>query len=149
VSIRAGLLVAVLLLSAEVAVAARWAVDAHGNCVHEWTPSSIARGPLAMANGLTFPGRQLVGGGQAAQGEPSRSTGERILLVPMLALLGFGSGSIEGLFVMSVGMTDFLTGGAFDLVPDESADVSLAPMTPTFLAGLKQTPTTDPCGRPR
>jgi hypothetical protein len=67
----------------------------------------------------------------------------------MLALLGFGSGSIEGLFVMSVGMTDFLTGGAFDLVPDESADVSLAPMTPTFLAGLKQTPTTDPCGRPR
>ena len=102
-----------------------------------------------MVNALTLPARQLVGGGQAAYREPSRSTGERILLVPTLSLLGFGTGATECLVVMSQGVTDFLTGGAFDLVPDESADVSLAPMTPPFLEAIKQTPTTDPCGRRR
>jgi hypothetical protein len=139
----------VLCLSAEVAVAGRWVVEQGGRCVREWTPSSVARGPLAMVNALTLPGRQLVGGGQAAYREPSRSTGERILLVPTLSLLGFGTGATECLVVMSQGDTDFLTGGAFDLVPDESADVSLAPMTPPFLEAIKQTPTTDPCGRRR
>jgi hypothetical protein len=141
--------VVVLCASADVAVAGRWAVNDRGNCVQEWTPSSIVRGPLAMTNALTFPGRQLVGGGQVAYGEPSRSTGERILLVPTLALLGLGSGTMECLFVMGQGLADFLTGGAFDLVSDESADLSLAPMTPRFLQGLKQVPPTDPCGRPR
>ena len=48
-----------------------------------------------------------------------------------------------------LGITDFLTGGVFDFVPDESVDLSLAPMTPPFLKGLKQPATTDPCGRPR
>ena len=148
-SIRAGILVAVLFLSADVAVAGRWVVKDGGNCVREWTPSSIGRGPLAMVNALTFPGRQLIGGGQVGYQEPSRSTGERILLVPTLSLLGFGTGTVECVFVMGLGITDFLTGGAFDLVPDESVDLSLAPMTPPFLEGLKQSATTDPCGRPR
>jgi hypothetical protein len=147
--IRAGILVVVLCASADVAVAGRWTVNEGGNCVQEWTPSSMARGPRAMTNALTLPGRQLVGGGQAAYGESSRSTGERILLVPTLALIGLGSGTTECLFVMSQGLADFITGGAFDLVSDESADLSLAPMTPRFLQGLKQAPPTDPCGRPR
>ena len=64
-------------------------------------------------------------------------------------LLGLGTGTIECLFVMTQGMADFLTGGAFDLVSDESTDLSLAPMTPTFLQPFKQAPATDPCGRPR
>jgi hypothetical protein len=149
VGIRTCALVAVLCLSADVAVAARWVVNEGGNCVHEWTPGSLARGPLAMTNALTFPVRQLVGGGQTVFREPSPPTSQRILLVPMLSLLGFGTGTIECLFVMSQGMADFLTGGAFDLVSDESADLSLAPMTPTFLEPMKQPPATDPCGRPR
>jgi hypothetical protein len=40
-----------------------------------------------------------------------------------------------------------VTGGAFDLVSDDSADVALTPMTPRFLEAPKQRPTTDPCGR--
>jgi hypothetical protein len=50
---------------------------------------------------------------------------------------------------MGEGLADFLTAGALDLVSDESAEVSLAPMTPPFLEALKQVPATDPCGRPR
>ena len=101
---------AVLLVSADVAVAGRWAVNGSGECVQEWTPSSLARGPLAMTNAVTFPGRQLVGGGAAAYDEPSRSTTERVILVPTLALLGLGSGTVEGVFVMGKGMADFVTG---------------------------------------
>ena len=146
---RAGVLVVTVLVSANVAFAGRWTVNGSGECVREWTPSSLARGPLGMTNAITFPGRQLVGGGQAAYDEPSRSTAGRVILVPTLALLGLGSGIIEGGFVMGKGMADFVTGGAFDLVSDESADVSLSPMTPAFLASPVQTPTTDPCGRSR
>ena len=124
-------------------------MNERNTCVREWTPSSIARGPLAMTNALTFPGRQLVGGGQAAYEDTTSSTGVRILRTPTLALLGLGTGLAEGLFVMSQGMLDFLTGGVFDLVPDETAALSLAPMPPRFLESLKQRPTTDPCGRPR
>jgi len=149
VSIRAGVLVTLLFLSADVACAGRWVVKDGGNCVREWTPSSIGRGPLAMVNALTFPARQMVGGGQAAYQEPSRSTGERIVQVPILSMLGLATGTVECVVVMGLGITDFLTGGAFDLVPDESVDLSLAPMTPAFLKGLKQPATTDPCGRPR
>jgi hypothetical protein len=146
--IRAGVLVAILWFSADVAVAGRWVVNEHDTCVREWTPSSLARGPLAMTNSLTLPVRQLVGGGQAGYEDTLHSTGERIVRTPVLALLGFGTGMAECLFVMSQGLADFLTGGVFDLVPDESAELSLAPMTPRFLEPLKQRPTTDPCGRP-
>jgi hypothetical protein len=145
---RVALLVIVLCVQAEVALGARWVVNQFGNCVEEWTPSSIARGPLAMVNSLTFPGRQLVGGGKVAVEEPSRSTAERVLLTPTLALLGLGTGTVELVWVLTQGMADFLTGGAFGLVPEESADVALTPMTPRFLEGPKQQPSTDPCGRP-
>ena len=148
-SIRAGILVVVLCALADVANAGRWAVNERGDCVREWAPSSMVRGPLAMTNALTFPGRQFVGGGQAGYGEPSRSTAERIQLVPTLALLGLGTGTAECLFVMGLGLIDSVTGGAFDLVSDDSAELSLAPMTPRFHQGLEQAPPTDPCGRPR
>ena len=140
---------AVVCLSANVADAAQWRLNERGECVHEWTASSLARGPLAMVNALTYPPRQLVGGGQAATEETSRSTGELILLTPTMALLGLGTGAMECVFVLGMGIADSITGGAFDLVPDESAEVSLAPMTPRFLEKPKPAPTTDPCGRPR
>jgi hypothetical protein len=143
------MLVAVLCASADVAVAGQWVVNERGSCVRQWTPSSIARGPLAMTNALTFPVRQLVGGGEAGWEEPSRSTGQRVLLTPTMALLGLGTGIAQCLFVMGQGLADFVTGGAFDLVSDESADLSLAPMKPPFLEAPRQVPTTDPCGRPR
>ncbi len=145
---RVGLLVIVLCVQADVALGARWVVNQYGNCVEEWTPSSIARGPLAMVNSLTFPARQLVGGGKIAVEEPSRSTAAKVLLAPTLALLGLGTGTVELVWVMSQGMADFLTGGAFDLVPEESAELSLTPMTPRFLEAPKPKPSTDPCGRP-
>jgi hypothetical protein len=149
VGIRTCALVAVLCVSANVAVASRWVVNEGGDCVREWTPSSLARGPLAMTNALTFPVRQLIGGGQTVTQDPSAPTSKRILLVPLLSLLGLGTGTIECLFVMTQGMAEFVTGGAFGLVSDESADLSLAPMTPTFLTPYKPPPATDPCGRPR
>jgi hypothetical protein len=147
VRILVGLLAIFLCTPAGHAVAGRWVVNDHGECVRQWTPGSIARGPLAMVNGLTMPVRQLIGGGENGASEPSRSTGERVLLAPTLALLGLGSGIGEGVFLLTMGMADFVTGGAFDLVSDESADVAMTPMTPRFLEAPKQRPTTDPCGR--
>jgi len=135
--------------SSDVAVAGRWVVNQHGECVHEWTPSSLARGPLAIANALTFPVRQLVGGGQAAAENSARSAGEKVLLVPMTSLLGLGTGFVACLFVTGQGLVDLVTGGALDIVSDESASPSLAPMTPPFLETPKPAPTTDPCGRQR
>lgn len=149
VGLRVGLIVAVVGAQANVAVGARWVVNQYGNCVEEWTPSSIGRGPLAMVNSLTFPARQLVGGGKVGYEEPSRSPAERVLLVPALSLLGLCTGTIELVWVMSQGLADFVTGGAFDLVPEDSADLALTPMTPRFLEGPKAPPSTDPCGRPR
>jgi hypothetical protein len=149
---RAGLLLVLLLvvvcLRPDVAVASRWVVNEYGNCVKEWTPSSIARGPLAMVNAFTFPVRQLVGGGQVGYEDSARSPLARAFLTPTLALLGLGTGTIELVYVTTQGLADFVTGGAFDLVPDETADVALTPMTPRFLEGPKPTPATDPCGRP-
>jgi hypothetical protein len=102
-----------------------------------------------MTNALTFPVRQLIGGGQTVSRDSSSPTSGRILLVPLLSLLGFGTGTVECLFVMTQGMVELVTGGAFGLVSDESADLSFAPMTPTFLEPYKPAPATDPCGRPR
>ena len=134
--------------SADVAVAGRWVVK-NTECVHEWTPSSLAQGPLAIANALTFPVRQLVGGGQAAAEDPARSTGEKLLLVPTMSALGLGTGLAACLVVTGQGLIDLVTGGALDIVSDESASPSLAPMTPPFLEAPKPAPTTDPCGRQR
>jgi len=149
VRISAVLLVVALCASANLAVAGQWVVDAQGDCVQQWTPSSLGRGQLAMANALTFPVRQLVGGGQAGADDSVKSIGAKVLLVPTLALLGLGTGTAECVIVMSQGIADFVTGGALDLVSDESADVSLAPMTPRFLSTPPTPPKTDPCGRPR
>src|SRR5262249_29986497 len=111
VSLRSWTLVAVVCLSANVAGAGQWRLNERGECVREWTPSSLARGPLAMVNALTYPPRQLVGGGQAATAETSRSTGELILLTPTMALLGLGTGTMECVFVLGMGIADTITGG--------------------------------------
>ena len=147
--ISAVLLAVALCASADLAEAGQWTVDAQGDCVRQWTPASLARGPLAMTNALTFPVRQLVGGGQAGADDSASSNAARVLLVPTLALLGFGTGTAECVIVLGQGLADFLTGGTLDLVSDESADVSLAPMTPRFLSAPTSPPKTDPCGRPR
>src|SRR5262249_19605953 len=55
VRILLGVLAIFLCTSTDRAVAGRWAVNDRGECVREWTPSSIGRGPLAMTNALTFP----------------------------------------------------------------------------------------------
>ena len=139
----------IVCASADVAVAGRWVVNQHGECIHEWTPSSLAQGPLAIVNALTFPVRQLVGGGRAAAEDSAHSAGEKVLRVPMVSALGLGTGFAACLFVTGQGLIDLVTGGALDIVSDESASPSLAPITPPFLEAPKPAPTTDPCGRQR
>ncbi|MGH7893753.1 MAG: hypothetical protein ACREQL_03745 [Candidatus Binatia bacterium] len=147
--IRVTCLAVVLCALADGARAAQWVVNEADECVHVWSPSSIARGPLAMTNALTMPVRQLAGGAKVGYEDPTSSTGARILRVPALALLGLGTGTAEALFVMIQGLSDFLTGGYFDLVPDDVATPGLEPMTPRFLEPRRQAPPTDPCGRNR
>lgn len=141
-----GLSMIVACAVAGAASASEWVVDGQGDCVRRWTPADLARGPAAMLNGLTMPVRQLVGGGQAGMDPPDATAAVR---VPALGLIGLGTGTFEGLFVVSQGLVELLTGGYFGVVPDDVAEPSLAPMTPRFLAPPPQEPPTDPCGRKR
>jgi hypothetical protein len=146
---RAGLLVLLVCGFASVAVASEWVVDANGKCVRRWTPSSLANGPIAMVNGLTMPVRQMIGGAQAGvEDQAARPVVERVVRVPALTLIGLGTGTTEMLWLFVAGTADFLTGGAFELVPEDVTQLSFAPMTPRFLEPLKQRPSTDRCGRP-
>lgn len=43
------------------AIADDWVRDETGRCRREWTPSSLARGPAAVVNGLVLPFRSLAG----------------------------------------------------------------------------------------
>jgi hypothetical protein len=117
--------------------------------VRRWTPSSLGNGPIAMVNGVTMPVRQMIGGGQAAvEDQAARPVVERVVRVPALSLIGLGTGTTEMLWLFGAGIADFLTGGYFELVPEDVTELSFAPMTPRFLEPLKQRPTTDRCGRP-
>jgi hypothetical protein len=146
---RLGILVLLVAGFANVGAAADWVVAANGKCVRQWSPSDIGRGPVAMLNGITMPVRQMIGGGQAGvEDQAARPAAERAVRVPALALIGFGTGTAEMLWLFCAGTADFVTGGYFQLVPDDVTELSFAPMTPRFLEPIKQRPTTDHCGRP-
>jgi hypothetical protein len=104
------LAIATLLLLPAPARAERWLRDADGVCRRQWTPRSLARGPLAMGNGVLMPFRSLAG---AASGG---------WLAALLLPLGVMTGLAEGIAWTSVGAVETLSGGAFALAPEGAAD---------------------------
>jgi hypothetical protein len=99
-----------LLLWAGSARADRWVRDDEGLCRREWTPASLARGPIAMANGLILPFRSLAGG--LTGGVPAA------LASPVGMVLGLA----EGVSWIAVGTLEIASGGAVGFAPEGAAD---------------------------
>jgi hypothetical protein len=139
-----------LLVLHPVAAHADWVVNDRGDCVRAWTPSSLARGPAAIANAPLLPFRSAVGGAQVASEDRSPGLGRKIILIPLLTAGGAVMGILESAIWLTTGLADTLTGGYFEIAPDEATQLSLAPQRPPFLTEpvREARATTDPCGRP-
>ena len=113
----AAALAASLLLPAA-AAADRWVRDADGVCRREWTPSSMARGPIAMGNTVLLPFRSLAG---------SFTDGwEGAVLFPLSLMVGLA----EGFMWAVTGAAELLTGGAVALAPEGAVEgLSIRPVT--------------------
>jgi hypothetical protein len=104
------------LLATPALAGSEWKRNDAGGCVRVWNASELARGPIAMTNGLILPVRELVGGfkGGAAG----------IALSPISAVAGV----FEGTGWIVSGLLDTLTGGAFAISPDGMARLRFEPV---------------------
>ena len=123
-----------------------WAVDANGACVDQWTPRDVLRGPTAIVNAPLLPFRQLAGGADYAWNQPEWSPWNRATLGTAAAGASGAFGMVEGLWWITTGLPDTLTGGYFALAPQKATEISIAPELSTAISG--QPPATDNCGRP-
>ena len=140
-----GALVAVLHASGALAA---WTVNGRGECVQAWTPASLGRGPAAVLNAPLVPVRTAAGGVQEALDD--RTPGgvhRKVILVPALAGLGGAMGLVEAGVWLASGLADTLTGGYFELAPDEATALSVSPRRP-LSTDTHAGPRTDACGRP-
>ena len=146
----AALLVLALLPAPVTSAHAAWSVDAAGVCVERWAPSDMLNGPTAVLNGPILPFRQMAGGADYAWNTEEWWPWQIAFMCP--AVIGFSgaAGMLEGVWWMSTGLADTLTGGAFALSPDEATRLSVEPQVSRMLADApaKPAPATDPCGRP-
>jgi hypothetical protein len=116
------------LLLAPAASADRWVRDAEGRCQREWTRASLARGPIAMLNGVLLPFRSLAGAFSAG--------GRAALFAPASLILGFA----EGVSWLVGGTLETLSGGAFGIPPAGAAarlDVSPVVQLPASQRSLE------------
>ncbi len=139
---------AMVVLRASGALAA-WVVNERGECVREWTPASLARGPAVIVNAPLLPVRTAVGGVQVAREDKTPGMKGKVLLPPMLAIAGGGMGLAESLIWVGTGLVDTLTGGYFAVAPEEATELSVEPVRPAFLASTASPTgaTADRCGR--
>jgi hypothetical protein len=116
------------------AASAAWVTNDAGDCVREWTPASLARGPAAIANAPLMPFRSAVGGALLAGSDrtPNPSWPRRILMPPLLTIAGGGMGLVEAGIWLGTGLADTLTGGWFEIAPEEATHLAITPVAPAF-----------------
>jgi hypothetical protein len=148
------LVLSLLALSAS-AARAEWVVDAEGKCVRIWTPASLARGPLAIADAPLVPARYLAGGIDEL-GDPPDPAWSKVErggfaagYVPLAGVTGFGA----MLSSIGFGLMDTLTGGYFELTPDDPQRFTVQPeklgvFSPEAFDGTRSEQRLDNCGRP-
>ena len=139
----------VLLATLHGAATAAWQVDAAGRCVRTWDADSLLRGPTAIANAPLLPYRNGAGAARHA-GEfwKSAPVPMGVVFVPGLVLLSAGAGLLESVVWIVGGVADTLTGGYFEIGPDQATQLSAEPMEPFFMASAPKPATQDRCGRP-
>jgi hypothetical protein len=132
-TIRAGFIAVAFTLYSAAAQGA-WVVNQEGECVREWTSGSLARGPAAMLNAPLVPFRSAAGGVllAASDNTPRPGLPRRILLPPMLAVVGGGMGLVESGIWLGTGLVDTLSGGYFEVAPEEATHLAVAPLAPAF-----------------
>ena len=116
------------------AASAAWVRNDAGECVREWTPASLARGPAAIVNAPLLPFRSAAGGALLAGSDrtPNPSWPHRILLPPLLTIVGGGMGLVEAGIWLGTGLADTITGGWFEIAPDEATHLAITPIAPAF-----------------
>lgn len=144
-SVRVVAFLAVIVLRGSLAHAA-WVVNERGACVHEWTPASLGRGPAAMLNAPLLPFRSAVGGVLEARENPGPGLRGKIFLPPILAFGGGAMGLVESVIWLGTGLADTLSGGSFELAPEEATRLAIDPVRPAFLTAAARD-ATDHCGR--
>lgn len=129
---------------------AAWSVDAAGVCVEHWAPSDMLNGPTAVLNGPILPFRQMAGGAAYAWNTEEWWPWQIAVMLPAVTAFSTAAGALEGIWWVSSGLADTLTGGAFGLAPEEATELSIAPQVSPVLSDASKKPaaTTDPCGRP-
>jgi len=137
-----------VVLRASGALAA-WVVNERGECVRAWTPASLVRGPAAMLNAPLLPLRSAVGGILVARDDRSPGMKGKILLPPMLAVVGGAIGLVESAVWLGSGLTDTATGGYFEVAPEEATRLGVEPVRPPFLPDARRPlrESADRCGR--
>ncbi|HYD50413.1 MAG TPA: hypothetical protein VEB21_18805 [Terriglobales bacterium] len=144
----ATLLLAVSLLLVDASPAhGDWVVDDSGSCVRLWTPRSLWRGPIAIANAPLMWVRGAAGAAQLAL-SPEYAPGNlplKIATTPFLLVTGSVVGAVQGAISCLGGFADTGTGGYFALLPDSWVELSVAPIPP--LHAPTPPPQADPCGR--
>ncbi len=128
-------------------VRAEWVVNERGECAHQWTAASLARGPAAIVNAPLLPFRSAVGGVLEARENPAPGLRGQIALPPILAFGGGAMGLVESLIWIGTGLVDTVTGGYFEIAPDEATRLAIDPVRPAFLTAPALS-RTDHCGRP-
>ena len=141
------LICAVLVARASLAAAA-WTVDPGGACVRQWAPSDLLRGPVAIVNGPILPARTMVGGAEYAWNKPEWRWWHTVVLGLGVTGVSGAAGVYQGVWWMGAGVADLLTGGYFEIAPQQATKRSVEPVVSEVIAGRPPAPTEDPCGRP-
>jgi len=145
---RTGILVAAALsavLAAPRSAPTAWVVNEQGQCVDEWSPQSMARGPAAIVNAPLVPFRSAAGGVLEATDKGGSGFMQRAVVPTMLGVVGLGMGVVESVIWVMTGVADTLTGGYFGISSEEATQLSVAPIRPYF--SDRPPPETDRCGR--
>lgn len=139
-----------VLLALAAPARAAWVVDSAGGCVEQWDASDMARGPKAILNGPILPFRQMAGGAVYAWNTEEWWPYQIAGMLPGVTLFSGAAGILEGTWWMTTGIADTVTGGYFQLAPQEATQLSVEPQVSSMIAdaGPAPKPTTDPCGRP-
>ena len=140
-----GVLALVAALRASGALGA-WVVNERGECGRAWTTASLGRGPSAMLNAPLAPVRSAVGGFRVAHDDRSPDLKSKILLPPLLTLGGGAMGLVDAAVWLGTGLADTVTGGYFEVAPEEATRLGVEPIVPAF-ARVPGRGSTDRCGR--
>lgn len=147
--------IALALLGARAPARAEWVVDAHGQCVRQWTPESLLLGPEVILDLPLLPVRLIAGGVVEAAECPAEecSAAKRTGLGAAGVLIGALSGTFAVFSGAVTGFGDTITGGAVEFTAPDPTRLTLwpirfVPLADTFcFFGRPHDPTVDRCGR--